>query len=503
LVIQEGSDVKSAEVIVNILEAYDLTGSYRAAAQLCGVSHHTVAYHVQRRDEGLAAGQRPARERLAGPFRDKIDEWVDTSKGRIRADRVHDKLVPLGYEGSDRTTRREVHEAKQAWRAGNGRVYRPWTPEPGLWFQFDYGTGPLVAGVATVLFCAWLAWSRFRVVVPIRDKTLPTVIGCVDRTLRAFGGCPTYGLTDNEKTVTVEHVARIPIRHPQIVAAGGHYGLSIQTCAPADPASKGGSEATVRIAKADLVPTDANLLDEYSDFAALEGACAAWCDEVNQRVHRVTRRPPAEMLAEERAWLHPVPAAPYTLAFGVTRRVGTVTPMVQHDWCQYSVPYQLRGQTVWVREDGDDIVVVHVGSDGPNEVARHERTTPGNPRVDDDHFPPAPETALGRTAVARTPEEAEFLALGEGAHRWLTEAGQAGVRRVRAKMAEAVVLAKLGDAAAVDWALGHAAVMGRFADGDVAAILAHRAAAASGPARTADEFHSLQDGTGGWEGFGR
>ena len=26
---------------------------------------------------------------------------------------------------------------------------------------------------ATVLFCAWLAWSRFRVVVPLRDKTLP------------------------------------------------------------------------------------------------------------------------------------------------------------------------------------------------------------------------------------------------------------------------------------------------------------------------------------------
>ena len=45
-----------------------------------------------------------------------------------------------------------------------------------------------------------------------------------------------------------------------IVAAGHHYGVTIATCVPSDPESKGGSEATVRIAKADLVPTDANLL---------------------------------------------------------------------------------------------------------------------------------------------------------------------------------------------------------------------------------------------------
>jgi transposase len=63
---------------------------------------------------------------------------------------------------------------------------------------------------------------------------------------------PTYGLTDNEKTVTVEHVARIAVRNPEMVAAARHYGLTIATCLPADPQAKGGSEASVRIAKADL-----------------------------------------------------------------------------------------------------------------------------------------------------------------------------------------------------------------------------------------------------------
>jgi hypothetical protein len=64
------------------------------------------------------------------------------------------------------------------------------------WFQWDYADGPLIHGRKTWLWCAWLAWSRFRVVLPVRDKTLPTVIACVDVTLRRFGGVPTYGLLD-------------------------------------------------------------------------------------------------------------------------------------------------------------------------------------------------------------------------------------------------------------------------------------------------------------------
>lgn len=57
-------------------------------------------------------------------YRDKLGEWVAASKGHIRADRAHSKLVGLGYGGSERTTRRAVADAKQAWEAGHGRVCR-------------------------------------------------------------------------------------------------------------------------------------------------------------------------------------------------------------------------------------------------------------------------------------------------------------------------------------------------------------------------------------------
>ncbi|WP_371878735.1 hypothetical protein [Conexibacter sp. DBS9H8] len=165
--------------------------------------------------------------------------------------------------------------------------------------QFDYGDGPVIDDRKVVLFCAWLAWSRYRIVVPLWDKTLPSVVLGLDRAFRYFDGVPTYALTDNQKTVSVDHVCGIPVRNQQIVAVGHHYGISIQTWMPADPRSKGGSEATVKIAKADLVPTEHNLREEYSSMGELEDACLQWMSEVNTRKHRATCEPPVLRLAEE------------------------------------------------------------------------------------------------------------------------------------------------------------------------------------------------------------
>jgi hypothetical protein len=490
--------VKSAEETMNILEAYDLTGSFRDAGELAGCSHHTVARYVRARDEGrLVPGASAPRPGVIDEYLPKLEELVERSKGRVRADVAHEKITAMGYAGSERTTRRAVARLKKAWHSGRRRVFRPWVPEPGMWAQYDFGDGPQVNGTATVLFCLWLAWSRFRVVLPILDKTQASVWAAVDVSLRRAGGVPAYLLTDNEKTVTVEHVAGVPVRNPGAVEAGRHYGLTVATCVPYDPASKGGSESTVKLAKADLVPTAANLLAGYASFAALEAACAAFCEQVNARPHRVTRRAPAEMLAEERPRLHPVPAFPFTAALGVTRRADAMS-LVAFEGAQYSVPHQLAGQVVHVRRHGSQVVIAHAGQGGPAEVARHQVTTPGSPRLDEAHYPPAPPGALHREPRARTAAEAEFLAIGSGAGLWLAEAAAAGASRVRSKMAKAVQLAALHGTEQVDRALGRAAAAGRFADGDLAALLAHQASAAPGEPSRAGESRTLAQGTGGW-----
>ena len=493
--------MKSDGEIMEILKAYDLTGSYRAAAELCGCSHHTVAKAVEDRDRGLPPVVH--RAQIIDDWRDVLEGWVADSRGKMRADKAHQRLQSLGYTGSERTTRRAVAEAKALWRLGNTRVHRPWITEPGLWLQYDFGDGPLVDGRKIVLLVAWLAWCRFRVVIALRDRTAPSVFAGLDRVFRIIGGAPTYVLTDNEKTVTTGHIAGVPVRNRHAVTFGRYYGVSVLTCQPADPASKGGVENAVKLAKADIVPTETNLLAQYESFAEVEAACSAFMGQVNTRVHKVTRRVPAEMLIEERTRLHPIPDLPHTTALGVTRRVPDNTPMVTFEHCQYSVPATLLGQTVWVRHhDGtDEIVVCALDDGGPGEVARHRRTTPGNPAINDAHFPDHHEKVPGDYRVrARTAAEHAFLAIGAGAAIWLKEAAAAGTERINQKMAHAVALSALAPGGDVDWALGHAAVHGRFATGDLDSILAAKGIDTT-PGRTT-EHTSLAQGTSGWNTLG-
>jgi transposase len=490
-----------------ILESYDLTRCAHSAAQLAGCDAKTVKRYVALREAGggdplvHAAGPRP---KLIDAFLSKVEELVDNSKGRIRADRVHERLVAMGFSGTERTTRRAVRTAKLAWRAGRRRTYRPWVPEPGLWLQFDWGDGPRVGGRKTYLFCAWLAWSRFRVVIPVWDQTMGSLVACLDATLRRIGGVPAYLLGDNAKTVTVEHVAGVAVRHPMMVAAGRHYGATVHSCEPFDPESKGGVEATVKIAKADLVPKDTNLVAAYGSFGELVAACEAWCERVNARVHRETGAAPVDRLAVERQHLHVLPAEPHTTALGEERLVDD-NQTIRFGSVRYSTPPGHVDAKVWCRVVGEELVIVAMTGKGMQEIARHMLSTPGNPRILDAHYPHHPGGNHPRPPRPRprSKAEANFLDIGDGAHTWLVEAAASGTVRVRAKMARAVEFATILGPAKVDQALGLAAAAGRFDEADLGSILDHLALRGEpGDLVYVDETHSAQPGTGSWGRFG-
>src|SRR2546423_14221679 len=118
---------KSGKEIMEILEAYDLTRCAHSAARLAGVDEKTVARYVAIRDSGRDPLTPTRRVRAIDPFLGKIEELVDKSEGRIRADVVHQRLGAMGFGGTDRSTRRAGAEGKQA-RAGRGP---PPEPAPG------------------------------------------------------------------------------------------------------------------------------------------------------------------------------------------------------------------------------------------------------------------------------------------------------------------------------------------------------------------------------------
>ena len=183
---------------------------------------------------------------------------------------------------------------------------------------------------------------------------------------------------------------------------------------------------------------------------------------------------------------------------GETRKVSW-SSTISYGGVTYSVPHTLVDTSVWARIEGDEVIVTACDDGGPVEVALHRRSTPGVPVIDDAHYPPRPDGPLHRRPRPTSAAEAEFLAIGDGARTWLVEAAAAGTSRVKVKMAEAVTLARLHGTGRLDWALRHAAMFGRFAEGDLASILA-----ANPPGRLlrADDAHSLQLGTQAWRHLG-
>ncbi|PXW30403.1 UNVERIFIED_CONTAM: hypothetical protein DES50_108213, partial [Williamsia faeni] len=83
---------------------------------------------------------------------------------------------------------------------------------------------------------------------------------------------------------------------------------------------------------------------------------------------------------------------------------------------------------------------------------------------------------------------------------WVKEAAAVGTERIFQKMTHAVDLSTLSSRADVDWALGHAAVHGRFATGDLDSILASKGMDLT--RHGASEDTSLAQGTSGWNLFG-
>ena len=72
--------MKKTEAIMEILAAYDLTQSFRDAAELTGCSHHTVARYVRARDAGQLQTTLAQRSQVIDPFRKYIEGWVDSQQ---------------------------------------------------------------------------------------------------------------------------------------------------------------------------------------------------------------------------------------------------------------------------------------------------------------------------------------------------------------------------------------------------------------------------------------
>src|SRR5690349_1392344 len=184
----------SARDRMNIIAAYQMVGTYRGAAEMCGVTHKTVRRVIERAQAGEPAAAPPgsARPRNFDEVTGLVYQRVDKSHGKVSAKRLLPIVRAAGYEGSARNFRRLVAEQKRLWRRDHHRGRRPAVWTPGEYLVIDWT--PLDGGLH--LFCAVLPWSRWRYVAFAADEKAMTTMALVADAFATMGGVPSKVLAD-------------------------------------------------------------------------------------------------------------------------------------------------------------------------------------------------------------------------------------------------------------------------------------------------------------------
>jgi transposase len=462
---------------MDVIAAYRDVGTYRGAAEICGTTHKTVkriiAAHELLSEEGRLP-ERVPRAKNYDEVAELVAEKVAKTAGKISAKRLLPAARAAGYEGSDRNFRRLVAEAKRSWRRGQVRAggRRPAVWSPGEVLAIDWGT-EIVAGRRVHVFCAVLAWSRFRFVRFAADEQQATTLGLLAECFEVLGGVPKVVLADRMGCLKAGVVAGVVVPSPDYVRFATHYRFRPDFCHAADPESKGIVENLVGYAKDDLlVPLELEP-DPWADgLTGLNERAVVWCGEVNSRRHSEIHAIPAERLDTERELLDDLPSL--RLEIGpkpITRKVDKLS-CIRFGSARYSVPNRLIGTTVTVLVDERDRVLRVIEPVTGEVYADHALVAPGETSIIDGHYDrPRPDTPR-RGARPRTPVERDFLALGPVAEQFLVGAAAAGVTKLNTEIGVLLTLGAAHGHDALTVALERAVSFGRWRADDVRSILA-------------------------------
>lgn len=295
--------------------------SLREIAVEAGVAVNTVRRH-------LAEGGRPK----YGPRRgrsSKLESYKGYLEARVAAARpdwipasvLWREIREQGFSGCERLVRRYVRTLRPA--VAKDPLVR-FETAPGEQLQVDwieFKRDGLSAFVAT------LGYSRASYVQYVVDERIDTLIACHVNALESFGGVPREVLYDNMKTVVIERDAfgaGVHRFHASLWDLAKHYNFRPRLCRPYRAKTKGKVERFNRYLRYSFhVPLVTRLrqagLGLDRETANVE--VRRWLREVaNVRVHAHSGRVPAEVLADERVLLQPLPP-PYRASVAAARAV--------------------------------------------------------------------------------------------------------------------------------------------------------------------------------------
>ncbi len=408
-------------------------------ARHLGVQRASVRRVVRRRSVALTRAAPRPRTTLLTPFAARTQALLvqDPTRAAVNVLQV---LRQEGYRGGISALRALVRRL----RPGPTReAFVPLTFGVAEVAQVDWGEFGDVFGIGRAVhaFVLVLAYSRLLTVAFTFSQTLEAFLRCHEQAWAFVSGCTRDVWYDNAPTVVAERRGRLVRFHPRFLAYAGHHGFRPVACAVGAPQAKGRVEDAIKYLRTNFWPGRT-----FRDLADLNAQAQAWRDTIaNQREHRVTRKIPALLLAEERPHLLPL-REPYDTD-EVRPVVVPPTFRVAFDGNRYSVPWRLVGKPLTLRADAETVTLWY----GTHRVARHGRCWRRGVEV---VLPAHAEGLLAQKPGAQGQWQVQAVEqLGPHAQQYLTLI-RAGTRSLRAELDHLLLLTTLYGPAPVEAALG-------------------------------------------------
>lgn len=376
-----------------------------------GWTNKQIADHLGRHPATIgrwlkAGGPPPKREFTAKATVDehwggRIDALLD-KKPDLLGTSVERIIRAEGFEGSYQSITAYLRSVRGPKRKRGASACVPIETAPGAEGQFDWsdccdygeawGLGPLHC------FGAILCWSRYRFWWFANSIDRHHTFEGLIRFFDDVGGVPADMRHDRMGALGQSRGRRFAY-HPPALEFARHYGFAFRACKPGDARRKGKVERPfLELDTAFMAECD---LDPPASVGELNARVTCWLGaNVHTRPHRSTGIPPADRLSTEAALLLPNPTVGFDASYKETRKVGAVVPLVEWRSVAYSVPPELLGTLVEVRQP--------IGASGleirarGRLVATHRLAPPGSEPVwDPSHRLATEKIALSRHDATR------------------------------------------------------------------------------------------------------
>lgn len=350
--------------VAEALKLYLVDGlPMRVIAKKLGMSRNTVRRIVGRGSAKKRTTPAQPRTSLLTPYEAKVKALLEETP-ELTGPAVLEKLRADGYRGGISILRDKL------------RTLRPREAEPFLTLDFKPGEaaqvdwadfGFALPGIPRRVsaFVMAMCHSRYLYLEFALSQTLGSLLRCMERGLRFFGGSTHVDIFDNMKTVVLHHHARGIVFNRDFLEYAASRGFAVKACNVGRGNEKGRVERPIGFVRSRFWPGR-----RFADLMDLNSQSLQWRDDfANNRVHEVTGKVPALVFQhQEKALLKPLPTAPFNTD-DVEGQAVTKSFRVRFDRNTYSVPPNLVAQSVTVRANEEWVRIFL----GPKEVAAHPR----------------------------------------------------------------------------------------------------------------------------------